>query len=130
MALSYRQKRFVDEYLISGNLTQSAIKAGYSVNGAGVAGHRLLKNIRVKDALDVKQKALQAESDITKDSIVRNLWKEAKEADKPSDRINANVNLARILGYMKENPTVITGIFNQLDTQTQTIDTTVAPSSS
>jgi phage terminase small subunit len=116
MALSYRQKRFIDEYLISGNLTQSSIKAGYSPNGAGVAGSRLLKNVRVKEALEAKQRALQEESDITKDAIVKNLWKEAKEADKPSDRINANVNLARIMGYMKESPTVITGIFNQLDT--------------
>ena len=34
--LTLKQKKFADEYIISGNATQSAIKAGYSKKTAGV----------------------------------------------------------------------------------------------
>ena len=34
MALTEKQKRFVDEYLIDLNATQAAIRAGYSPNTA------------------------------------------------------------------------------------------------
>lgn len=36
--LTIKQKKFADEYIISGNATQSAIKAGYSEKTAGQTG--------------------------------------------------------------------------------------------
>ena len=36
--LTQKQKRFVDEYLVSGNATQSALKAGYSKKAAKQIG--------------------------------------------------------------------------------------------
>ena len=43
-----RKKKFIKEYVQSGNATQSAIKAGYSENGASVQATRLLANASVR----------------------------------------------------------------------------------
>jgi len=50
--LSPKQEKFVQEYIKSGNATQSYIKAGYSENGADVSASRLLGNASVKKRLE------------------------------------------------------------------------------
>lgn len=57
MALTPKQQRFVEEYLIDLNATQAAIRAGYSADTADVQGPRLLGNVRVMEAIN----ALKAE---------------------------------------------------------------------
>lgn len=47
--LSIKQKRFTDEYIISGNATKSAIEAGYSKKTAESIGSRLLRNVKVSE---------------------------------------------------------------------------------
>lgn len=42
--LTAKQARFVNEYIRTLNVTQSAIKAGYSANSAHVTGCRLLRS--------------------------------------------------------------------------------------
>lgn len=50
--LTQKQQRFVDEYIISGNATQAAIKAGYSKRSAQQTGaENLLKSV-IKAELD------------------------------------------------------------------------------
>ncbi len=51
MALTEKQQRFVDEYLIDLNATQAAIRAGYSVKTADVQGSRMLGNVKVQQAI-------------------------------------------------------------------------------
>lgn len=51
MALTAKQKRFCDEYLIDLNATQAAIRAGYSERTAYSQGQRLLKNVEVQKYL-------------------------------------------------------------------------------
>ncbi|HCZ8093187.1 TPA: terminase small subunit, partial [Staphylococcus aureus] len=46
--LTAKQARFVNEYIRTLNVTQSAVKAGYSSNSAHVTGSRLLRNEKVK----------------------------------------------------------------------------------
>ena len=41
-SLSKKQRLFADEYIMSGNITQSAIKAGYSESYADKSGYKLL----------------------------------------------------------------------------------------
>lgn len=50
--LTQKQKRFVDEYLISGNATQSAIKAGYSRKAARKIGQENLTKPDIKAYID------------------------------------------------------------------------------
>ena len=52
-ALDNRQhERFCREYVKDFNASQATIKAGFSKNGAGVQGHRLLKITKIQTRLD------------------------------------------------------------------------------
>ena len=50
--LTQKQQRFVDEYIISGNATQAAIKAGYSKRSAQQTGAENLLKPVIKAELD------------------------------------------------------------------------------
>lgn len=52
--LTLKQKKFADEYIICGNATQAAIKAGYSKNYAKAQSNKLLENVGVKSYIDKK----------------------------------------------------------------------------
>ncbi|MBC8779515.1 terminase small subunit [Staphylococcus capitis] len=54
--LNPRQEKFVAEYLKTLNVTQSAIKAGYSPHTASEQGSRLLKNKKVAKYIDEQRK--------------------------------------------------------------------------
>ena len=58
MKLTLKQQRFADEYIISGNIYDSLIKAGYSENYAKASGYRMLENVGVKTYIDEKLKEL------------------------------------------------------------------------
>ena len=47
--MNERQKHFADEYIISKNATQSAIKVGYSEKTAYSIGQRLLKKVEISE---------------------------------------------------------------------------------
>ena len=65
--MTEKQKRFCDEYLISLNATQAAIKAGYSEKTAKQIGQENLTKPDIKkyieDRLDEKEKELIADQD-------------------------------------------------------------------
>ena len=52
---------FADEYIISGNATQSAIKAGYSEKYANTNANKLLQNTRIKSYISERVKEAQDE---------------------------------------------------------------------
>ena len=70
--MNAKQSRFVAEYLIDSNATQAAIRAGYSKNGAKVAGHRLLTNINVSEAIRKGRERL--ETKLEQKAIVTREW--------------------------------------------------------
>ncbi len=49
-----RQRKFCDEYLISGNATDAAIKAGYSPKTAKSIGQRLLTFVDLKQYIETE----------------------------------------------------------------------------
>ena len=57
--LTERQKRFVDEYIISGVAEDAAIKAGYSVKYARGSAHKLIANVGIKAELDKRMQEVQ-----------------------------------------------------------------------
>ena len=59
--LTKKQQRFCDEYLISFNATQAAIKAGYSEKTAYSQGQRMLKKVEVKSYLDEQIERIHSE---------------------------------------------------------------------
>lgn len=52
MALTNKQKRFADEYLVDLNATQAAIRAGYKEKTAYSQGQRMLKNVEIKTYIE------------------------------------------------------------------------------
>ncbi len=70
-----KQKLFVKEYLVDLNATRAAIAAGYSVNGADVAGSRLLGNVRVKAEIEQSLAKTCAKLDITVEKVLGELAK-------------------------------------------------------
>lgn len=63
--LTLKQKKFADEYIISGNATESYKLAGYkysSDNMAGVESNKLLRNPKVKEYIDKKMAKMDEDS--------------------------------------------------------------------
>lgn len=58
-SLTEKQIRFADYYIETGNLYQSAIKAGYSKNYAKAQAHKLLENVGIKNYIDKRLKELE-----------------------------------------------------------------------
>ena len=73
MALTDKQKRFCDEYLIDCNATQAAIRAGYSESTATAQGARLLTNVNVKNYIDEQMGKKQDSLIADQDEILRYL---------------------------------------------------------
>lgn len=53
--MTERQRRFIVEYLKSGNGTQAAIRAGYSAKGAAVQATRLLRIAKMTAAIEAER---------------------------------------------------------------------------
>ena len=50
--LTEKQRRFCEEYAVDLNATQSAIRAGYSPNGAGQSAAKLLKLTKIQEKIE------------------------------------------------------------------------------
>lgn len=59
--MNVKQKRFCDEYLIDCNITQAAIRAGYSPKGAYKTGRRILETVDGTEYVNSQLKKLHDE---------------------------------------------------------------------
>ena len=75
MALTAKQQRFVDEYLIDLNATQAAIRVGYSKKTADQQASRLLTNVKVREYLAQRQADRANRTEITQDKVLKELAK-------------------------------------------------------
>lgn len=71
--LTIKQKKFADEYIISGNAYQSAINAGYSENYAKGNVIKLLENVRVKKYINERLKEIEDQQIAKQDEILKYL---------------------------------------------------------
>lgn len=60
MRLTTKQRLFADEYIKSGNATQSAIKAGYSDKYVATNTDKLLKNTKLKAYISAKMAEIES----------------------------------------------------------------------
>ena len=58
--LTAKQRKFVNEYVVSGNATQSAIKAGYSEKTARVTGQENLLKPAIKKAIEERLAGIES----------------------------------------------------------------------
>ena len=68
--LSEMQKRFADEYVRVGNVSQAAINAGYSEKSAGQTGARLIKNENIKAYVSKRLDDLKNQSIAEQDEVL------------------------------------------------------------
>ena len=100
--LSARESSFVASFLTSGNATASAIAANFSPNGASVAGNRMLRNVRVQEALQARQNADAIRLSIQREDVLAGLLEAvdtARHQQNPMAMISGLRELGRMLGF-------------------------------
>ena len=109
--LNKRQIDFVQEYMKTKNVRQSAIKAGYSPKTASVQGSRLLSNVKVSAYINAINERLESDkiADIEEvmqylTSVMRGEKKDQFDLDPSlSERTKAASELARRLDVKARN---------------------------
>ena len=109
--LNKRQIDFVQEYMKTNNINQSAIKAGYSPKTASVQGSRLLTNVKVSAYINAINERLESDkiADIEEvmqylTSVMRGEKKDQFDLDPSlSERTKAASELARRLDVKARN---------------------------
>lgn len=71
--LTLKQKKFADEYIISGNAMKSAIEAGYSKEYARSRSHEMLENVGIKSYIDERLKEIESEKTATQQEVLEYL---------------------------------------------------------
>lgn len=109
--LNQRQVRFVQEYMKTNNIYQSALKAGYSPKTAQSQGSRLLYNVKIRDYIDAINERIESDkiADIQEvmeylTSVMRGEKKDQFDLDPAlSERTKAASELAKRLDVRARN---------------------------
>ena len=101
MEFTVKQGRFVQEYLIDGNATQAAIRAGYSEETAAMIGYENLRKPYILEAIKEAEKDRLARTLITQDWVLRMLQENAVQAKAASEIAAANGALKLIGEHLK-----------------------------
>lgn len=70
MALTDKQQRFVEEYMVDLNATQAAIRAGYSYDTARSIASENLSKPDIQEAIQLKRKAITESTGITAERVL------------------------------------------------------------
>ena len=90
LKLNARQKSFCEFYVVSGNATEAAIKAGYKEKYAGVNADKLLKNTNIQKYIEELQEKAKGNRIMTAIERREFLTKMIlKEETKDTDRLKA-----------------------------------------
>ena len=88
--LTQKQRRFIDEYIISGNATQAAIKAGYSKKYANTNAAKILQNTTIKAEIARRNAEIQSEKTADMTEVMEYLTSVMRgEQTESVDRIKA-----------------------------------------
>lgn len=71
MELNERQRRFADEYIRLGEITQAAVNAGYSIKSARTSGQTNMQNPAVKSYIDARLNELKKDSIAEQDEVLQ-----------------------------------------------------------
>ena len=99
MALTAKQKAFVQEYLVDLNATQAARRAGYKNSEIG---RQLLTNTNVSSAIQTALKAREKRTEVTQDYVINKLReiveKEASDGPDSELRYANKIRALELLG--------------------------------
>ena len=88
LKINERQRKFADEYIISGNMYQSAINAGYSANYAKAQSHKLLENVGIKIYLEERMKEISDKSIADQTEVMQYLTRLMRGDETETEMIN------------------------------------------
>lgn len=86
--LTIKQKKFADEYIISGNATQAAINAGYSEKTARKIGSENLTKPDIKSYIDERMKKLEEEAIADQAEVLKFLTRILRDEEKEEVLVN------------------------------------------
>ena len=86
--LTIKQKKFADEYIKTGNATQSAINAGYSKKSAQQMGAENLLKPVIKSYIDERMKQLEEEAIADQSEILRYLTRIIRDEEREEVLVN------------------------------------------
>lgn len=89
MALTPRQSRFVAEYLKDLNATQAAIRTGYSPKTAASQASSLLRNPKVRDAVDAGKKSRAKRLELSADAVLGDIVRLSEKAEETGELATA-----------------------------------------
>jgi len=121
--VSLKQEKFIEEYIETGNATQSAIVAGYSANSASVQGSRLINNKAVAGVTaEVKRDIAQELKDNA--HIAYDVLQGIMLDNKVSAKVRSDVasNLLDRAGFKAVEKKVVTGSVSGNINQTVILD--------
>ena len=102
VALTPKQERFVQEYLVDLNATQAAIRAGYKEKTAGEIGSENLKKPEIQKALQKALKDREGRTEVTQDYVIKKLVeiadKEASDAQDSELKYSSKIRALELLG--------------------------------
>ena len=104
--LTPRQIIFVNAIVSGSTGKDAALKAGYSPKSAQVGASKLQKKPAVKAAIEAARAKQATSAGITRQWVIANLAKEAKDAPKAKDRIHATELLGKDLNMFVEQSEV------------------------
>lgn len=100
-ALTARQSRFIDEYMLDMNGAAAAERAGYSKKTSRAIACELLTKPDIQAVLRARQAAMANELHITREAVVLGLldaFEMAKADRQPSVMVSAMAAVAKLLG--------------------------------
>mgnify|MGYP003593905267 CR=1 FL=1 len=101
-AITPRQAKFVDEYLVDGNGTQAATRAGYGAAGARVAAYRLLTNVAISSAIEAHQRADATRLSIERETVLAQLLEAVEMARtqmNPAGMVAGLREIGKLMGF-------------------------------
>lgn len=112
MALTPRQQRFVQEYLVDRDAKAAALRAGYAESAACVAAVHLLQHTAIKEALaeaEAERAAADAKVTLGAEDVIRGLYEEARRVGRDSShqaRVSAWTALGKAFGMFVDKSEV------------------------
>lgn len=103
MALTDKQQRFCEEYLIDLNATQAAIRAGYSEKTANEQGAQNL--VKLSSYISELKAEKSKELNITFEDVAKGVYDIFQSGDRNADRLKAADQLSKMLGFYEKDNT-------------------------
>jgi len=99
-ALSEKQRRFCEEFLVDLNATQAVVRAGYNTKYPNRIAFQLMENPAIRIAIDALRMERDKNTDVTKDFVLQKMVKLLRAAEEAGN-LNAALRAVELLAKHK-----------------------------